>query len=100
MVEIVNVGVTGLALLNRPRISKGKATQSDSSQAIAENTRVRFSYFNEAIDCPVYDRTIIEFGHDIPGPAIIRQYDSTTVIEPNWRAHADQWGNLVLKKTC
>lgn len=99
MVEIVNVGVTGLALLNRPRISKGKAGQSDSTQAIVEYTRVRFSYFNEAIDCPVYDRTIIEFGHDIPGPAIIRQYDSTTVIEPNWRAHADQWGNLVLEKT-
>jgi N-methylhydantoinase A len=30
------------------------------------------------------------------GPAIVEQADTTTVIEPGWRAEVDDRGNLIL----
>jgi N-methylhydantoinase A len=35
-------------------------------------------------------------GDGLPGPAIVEQPDSTTVIPPGARAHIDEIGNLVL----
>jgi N-methylhydantoinase A len=32
------------------------------------------------------------------GPAIITQYDTTTVLPPGWRALVDETGNLVLER--
>lgn len=35
-------------------------------------------------------------GHLLEGPALVLQYDCTTVLPPGWRGHVDRWGNLVL----
>jgi N-methylhydantoinase A/oxoprolinase/acetone carboxylase beta subunit len=33
------------------------------------------------------------------GPAVITQYDTTTVLPPGWRALVDETGNLVLVRS-
>ena len=33
-----------------------------------------------------------------PGPAVIWEVDSTTVLHPGHEAHADQYGNLLLRR--
>ena len=35
-------------------------------------------------------------GNLINGPAVIEQYDATTVVYPDWTASVDQFGNLIL----
>ena len=58
--------------------SKGPA---DLASALIEK---RPSYFDGAwVDTPNYDRTKLGVGTKISGPAIIRQYDSTTVLLPS-----------------
>jgi N-methylhydantoinase A len=51
-----------------------------------------------SVTCPLYDRDGLRAGNEILGPAIIEQYDSTTVVNPGWSGQVDPWGTLVLSK--
>ncbi len=48
-------------------------------------------------DTPVYWRDDIGAGARIAGPAIVEQFDSTTVIPPDVTAEVDQWRNLIMR---
>ncbi|MFC1660621.1 hypothetical protein ACFL3S_04010, partial [Gemmatimonadota bacterium] len=37
-------------------------------------------------------------GHELPGPALILEYSSTTWLPPGWRLQVDTWGSLKLMK--
>ena len=55
---------------------------------------VRPCYFGGAwVDTPNYDRAKLAVGTKIAGPAIIRQYDTTTVLLPRHTAEVDGHGN-------
>ena len=51
------------------------------------------------VDTPHYDRARIAPGLRVEGPAIIRQYDTTTVLLPGHHAEADRHGNLLIRPT-
>jgi N-methylhydantoinase A len=95
-VEIVNVGVTGLGLLKRPKIPKQKVISKDASLAKRATASVYFPQTAGKVECAIYVREKLNAGNEIKGPAIIEQYDSTTVLNPGWTARADEWGCLVL----
>ena len=44
-----------------------------------------------------YDREQLLAGNRLEGPAIVNQYDSTTVIPPGIGAHVDRFGNIVIE---
>ena len=46
------------------------------------------------VDTPNYDRTRLPRGARVQGPAIIRQYDTTTVVLPGHFAEVDAHGNI------
>lgn len=46
----------------------------------------------------IYDRTLLQCGNEIAGPAAISQYDTVTILPPEWRATVDALGNLVLAR--
>lgn len=48
------------------------------------------------VEAQVYERMKIRPGMKFCGPAIVEQADTTTVIEPGWRAEVDDRGNLIL----
>jgi N-methylhydantoinase A len=45
---------------------------------------------------PVYDRDLLSAGTGIPGPAVIEEMSSTTVIGPNHQAVVDTYGTLII----
>jgi N-methylhydantoinase A len=47
-------------------------------------------------DTPCHDRTRLAPGAVVQGPAIVDQYDSTSVILPGHRAEVDAFGNLLI----
>ena len=66
----------------------------DVSEAVIET---RPSYFNgQWYDTPNYDRDRLGEGARIEGPAIVIQYDTTTVLMPGHWAEVDSFGNLVI----
>ena len=48
------------------------------------------------IPCGLYHREELPEGARFNGPALIFQYDTTTVIPPHWQAEVDFLGNVVL----
>ncbi len=49
-------------------------------------------------EAPVFDRDHMRPGDAIAGPAVIRENNATTVVEPGWRATFTQRGDLVLER--
>ena len=50
----------------------------------------------EQVPTRFYDRAALKAGNRLEGPAIVNQYDSTTVIPPGLTAHVDRFGNIVI----
>ncbi len=48
---------------------------------------------------PVFDREALLAGDRIPGPALIREANATTVIEPGWTAEVTALNHLILRRT-
>jgi 5-oxoprolinase (ATP-hydrolysing) len=48
---------------------------------------------------PVIERTALRAGDRIPGPALIREANATTVVEPGWTAEATAQDHLVIRRT-
>lgn len=51
----------------------------------------------EALPTNLYDRDDLPAGATIPGPAIIDQLDSTTVVPPDATAYIDEWLNIQIR---
>ncbi|RKZ37261.1 MAG: 5-oxoprolinase, partial [Gammaproteobacteria bacterium] len=59
---------------------------------------VRMHANGEELDTPVFRRADLVPGHDIRGPAIIVEANSTTVVDPGWQAEVTAREHLVLRK--
>jgi N-methylhydantoinase A len=82
-VEIVTVRVKELA-----------TSREDAGQAKIGERQV---WFNGMTTAAVYNRSLLMAGHEVVGPAVLVQMDSTCVVPPDWRGHTDRWGNLILE---
>jgi N-methylhydantoinase A len=46
----------------------------------------------------LYERDALDVGAAVEGPAIVEQFDATTVIPPGWTAQVDPRRNLILAR--
>ncbi|MDG1312117.1 MAG: hydantoinase/oxoprolinase family protein [Porticoccaceae bacterium] len=56
----------------------------------------RFYYEGNWYDANIYDRNKLNTGLKVPGPAIVGEMDSTTVVLPGFVAEVDAVGNLLI----
>jgi len=52
----------------------------------------------ETHDTPVYDREAMKPGCRVDGPAILKEANATTVVEPGWRAEVTKHDHLILTR--
>jgi N-methylhydantoinase A len=93
-VEIVSYRVRGVGLVpavEMPRFKRTGTTLADARRAVRQ---VRMD--GADIDCPVYQRERLDVGLSLAGPAILDQFDCTTVIYPGQTARVDAYKNLVV----
>lgn len=92
-IEIVNLRVAAIGELDRPRFPELAAL--GEPRPVGE----REVYFADGwLTVPVYDRARLGQGTRVAGPAILEQFDSTTVIPPSWLGEVDAIGNLMLRR--
>ncbi len=73
------------------------APGADAGAAEAAVLERRPAYFaGHWHDTPHYDRAKLGVGAEVDGPAIIRQYDTTTVLLPGHYAEIDRSGNILI----
>jgi N-methylhydantoinase A len=93
-VEIVNARLKATGIVPKPEIAL-LAPGDETSPTPMDEGPVWFSA-DGPTQSVYFDRDALEAGHQISGPAIIFQFDTTTVIAPGWSASVDRRGNLVL----
>jgi N-methylhydantoinase A len=93
-IEIVNVRLSAGCALSPIKVGS-EMGGNDQSQIIGRQT-VHFSE-NQVLDTPIYDRSTFAPGLTFEGPAIISQFDSTTVVFPGDRVSVDANLNLIIK---
>jgi len=97
-VHVITVRVTGIGRMPALRWPTLQRASDDPARAQIAQEPVVFAADggSERVDTRIYVRERLLAGDEIPGPAIVEQQDSTTVIPPGARARIDDIGNLVL----
>jgi N-methylhydantoinase A len=94
LVEVVSYRVRGIGLV--PPVSMPAFTPQGGklSNALRETRPVRFG--GKTVACAVYQREELDVGLTLRGPAILDQFDCTTVICAGQTARVDEWKNLIV----
>ena len=92
--EIVNLRAVGFGAVPLPELRSGTASGPDASGAVVDEHDVVFD--GESVPTKIYDRAKLEPGAAIAGPAIVTEFDSTTVILPGHEATVDTNDNLLI----
>jgi N-methylhydantoinase A len=92
-VELVNAKLRVIGLLDKPRMRETSEESSETSYKVRE---VYFETLGEWVESEVLQREQVDKQHE--GPSIIEQYDSTTVVYPEWIYRQDINGNLILRR--
>ncbi|MDA1035547.1 MAG: hydantoinase/oxoprolinase family protein [Chloroflexi bacterium] len=94
--EAVNFRLRASALVKKAELRKrDKATKPVETARTGERP-VCFDSAVGMVPCAIYERELLGPGHQISGPAIVEQLDSTTVVYPGQRAVVDDYLNIVI----
>ncbi len=94
--EAVNYRLRASAIVAKASLQARVPAKTSSDIAKTGSRKVCFDSKNGLIECPIYDRDLLEPGHQFDGPAIVEQLDSTTVVYPSQRAKVDDYLNIVI----
>jgi N-methylhydantoinase A len=98
-VELLNIRVSAIG-----RISDFEASTLDAGGDVADaKTGESSVIFGSSLEprtrtVPRYARNALRAGHELEGPAIVDQPDSTVVVKPDWRAEVLHSGALSLTR--
>jgi len=95
-VDVVAVRVTALGRLPSPGVPP--LPEGAGTDAAPRTRRPVWFDGDAAVDTAVYDRTRLAPGAVIEGPAVIDQFDATTLVFPGDRASVDDALNIVIER--
>jgi N-methylhydantoinase A len=94
--EIANLRVIGKGAIEGVTIEEYELGETDPSGAEIDRNSVYFG--GEYHETPIYDRTELQPGAEISGPAIVIEDDSTVVVQPDHEATVDRYANLEINR--
>ena len=94
--EIVSLRSATIGMMPKPPFDRLKSGASGPDAAFRGKRPVYFSG-EGMVATPTYDRTLLEAGNRIAGPALIEEHASTTVVHPKDVLEVDAFGNLLIE---
>jgi N-methylhydantoinase A len=94
-VEVVNARVRMIAATEHPPVARQDVRRDGGQQAVSKSKPVYCE--GEWLTASVYDRTQLEAGDRLSGPAVVVEYSATTFIPPDCKAYVDEYLNLVIE---
>ncbi|HYK91800.1 MAG TPA: hydantoinase/oxoprolinase family protein [Acidobacteriota bacterium] len=93
--EIVTLRVRARGLAEKPRIAKDRPGPDNTKQALIKEKTVIFS--GRSFRTRIYERSLLNAGNQINGPALVFEYSASTAIPPGYRCIVDVYRNLVIE---
>lgn len=97
-IQIVNFGLSAIGHISKPQIEREDFVSEDASGAVM-GSRMVLMEDGSREKYLLYDREKLHCGNVIPGPAIVEQMDSTTIILKNQKAVVDEYFNMIITRT-
>lgn len=97
-VELITLRVIGSASVRRIEIPKVQPTDGSSIDRALMFVRPTTFDCGRTLETPRYDRTKLFAGDRVPGPAILVQHNSTTLVPPGYVAETLDFGNTRISK--
>jgi len=91
--EIVNLRAIGIGV--RPSPELPRAGRVEGGPEPADRGEIHFRGGRQPT--PIYDRGDLQPGHRFAGPAIVTEFDSTTVVLPGYEAEIDDFLNILIR---
>ncbi len=95
-VEWVNLRVSGIGPIQRPRITPNPAGGVDPEPR--GSRQVCFEPADGYVDTPIYWRPDLSPGQVLKGPVVIEEFGSTVPIHPGFVAMVDAYLNIVVRR--
>jgi N-methylhydantoinase A len=92
--EMVNLRAVGYGAVPKPELPVGDLGSPDASAAVVDEHEVIFD--GKRVATKIYDRAKLQPGALLEGPAIVTEFDSTTVVLPGYRAEVDSNFNILI----
>jgi N-methylhydantoinase A len=94
-VEVVNLRAIGIGRVRKVELQRHEIVGPDCCSAVVDELDVYFQ--GRWLKTKIYDRTLLRPGNVVRGPAIITQFDSTTVIFPDHCGEVDPYLNILIR---
>ena len=95
-VEIINVRIQAVGLTEKPAFIEDEFAGADPSSALKGEREIVVPETAEQTRVPVYDGHATRFGHQIPGPAIIEQENTSILVTPSYDCVCDAYGSFAI----
>jgi N-methylhydantoinase A len=95
-VELVNLRAVGTGAVEKVNFPRFESDDPNPSAAVVEQHRVFFD--GDFLNTNIYDRAKLAAGNRVPGPAVITQTDSTTLIHPGHVGEVDEYLNILIRQ--
>jgi N-methylhydantoinase A/oxoprolinase/acetone carboxylase beta subunit len=97
-IEIPNIRVRGIGLIAPLQMREVPRAGESPAAALRHEREAWFRVEGELMELPTrfFAREALAAGNRIEGPAVISQYDTTTVVPPGLTAEIDRFGNIVV----
>lgn len=95
-IQFVALKVIGQGVSEMPRVPQ-RLVRDRENRAVQT---MRKAYFGRELgwhDTPVIARSALG-GKARPGPLIVEEYDTTTVVRPGWSARLDRWNDIIMER--
>lgn len=99
-VHLVNVRVTAVGKVGHVPLAEIETGDADASAAVKATTDAVFwtsDNQSKPFATKVYDRALLKAGNVLEGPAIVEEFDSTTIVGPGQRATIDGVGHIIIE---
>ena len=92
--ELVYLRLSAVGQIPKPEFAKYPLAGLDPSKAHKGMRKVHLN--GTDIEAALYDRGLLKAGNKVTGPAVIEQFDSTTLLDRNQTAYVDEYLNLIV----
>jgi N-methylhydantoinase A len=94
-IELINLRVRVVGKRRPLSLRRISRASGPSDKPLPRGTRT-ILYGRRPHEAAVYDRATLKAEHELPGPALIEQFDTTTVVAPGMVARVDECGLMTL----
>ncbi|WP_055479939.1 hydantoinase/oxoprolinase family protein [Sphaerimonospora mesophila] len=96
-VQVLNLRVRGVARLEQPELPRIPTGDADPAQA-RSGERLAYDFATgEMTTFAVYRRDLLEAGDVVPGPALVEEGTSVTVVHGDQACTVDEYGHLLIR---